>query len=63
MCYNSAAIVNKILGPNGFANYLYWSSTEEGSSNAWFQRFGNGIQGYGSKGFNYYVRAVRIHTL
>jgi len=29
MCYNSAAIINKILGAtNGFVNVNYWSSTE-----------------------------------
>ena len=63
MCYNSAAIVNKILGPNGFAPTNYWSSTEAAFNLAWVQRLYSGIQVSGSKGFNYYVRAVRIHNL
>jgi hypothetical protein len=43
----------------GFANLGYWSSTESGNANAWAQRFDNGGQFFYSKGFNFYVRAVR----
>ena len=65
MCYNSAAIVNKILGSvNGFSSNYYWSSTEGSSTNAWLStfNFGYGLstnKGYGAA----YVRAVRIHNL
>jgi hypothetical protein len=59
-CYNSAGIVNKILGPtNGFANNYYWSSTETNNSNAWVQYFFNGSQYIISKGNFFNVRAVR----
>jgi len=47
------------LAIGGFANYFYWSSTENGSSNEWGQNFNNGYQGYVSKGNSNYVRAVR----
>lgn len=67
MCYNSATIVNKVLGDvNGFSyiNFNYWSSTESGGSIAWFQGFDGGYQfSGGSKTNNFLVRAVRIHTL
>jgi hypothetical protein len=65
MCYNSAAIVNKILGAtNGFGTNYYWSSTE-GVLNydAWGRVFYNGAQYNDNKNFSGYVRAVRIHTL
>jgi hypothetical protein len=43
----------------GFANNGYWSSTEDGVTNAWLQNFGYGYQvNYGKANF-YYVRAVR----
>ena len=43
----------------GFANNYYWSSTEFGNGDAWFQYFTNGYQ-YGLNKFYYYdVRAVR----
>ena len=42
----------------GFSGYLYWSSTES-SSNAWYQDFGNGSQGYYSKNLNGSVRCIR----
>jgi len=58
-CYNSANIVNKILGTiNGFGNF-YWSSTEYSNSVAWEQDFVNGNQYNFNKSSNYYVRAVR----
>ena len=64
MCYNSAAIVNKVLGDvNGFLQANYWSSTEASSSRAWAQDFLFGVQFSPSKNGLSYVRAVRIHTL
>ena len=64
MCYNVAAIVNKVLGVNGFVNNNYWSSTEAGASSAWGQSFFNGatISNF-SKNSNVFVRAVRIHNI
>ena len=41
-----------------FSNY-YWSSTEVDASNAWFQFFFDGIQGYNYKNYSGNVRAVR----
>jgi len=46
----------------GFANLYYWSSTELGNGNAWFQNFYNGYQGSYSNLFTHYVRAVRALT-
>jgi len=43
----------------GFANFYYWSSTEDGSNNAWRQDFNNGYQIPNYKNFTLYVRAVR----
>ena len=43
----------------GFANILYWSSTEFANYVAWIQLFNNGVQGSNNKTSNYYVRAVR----
>jgi hypothetical protein len=65
MCYNSAAIVNKILGAtNGFGTNYYWSSTEGGLNyDAWGRVFYNGAQYNDNKNVSGYVRAVRIHTL
>jgi hypothetical protein len=66
LCYNSAAIVNRILGANGFAGNVYWSSTETNGSpsSAWIMFFNTGaLASYGAKNSNNYVRAVRIHTL
>jgi hypothetical protein len=65
MCYNSAAIVNKILGSvNGFASSYYWSSTEASFSNAWLSTFNFGYGLSTNKGYSAaYVRAVRIHNL
>jgi hypothetical protein len=66
MCYNSAAIVNKILGStNGFSNLFYWSSTEFSSTNANGINFSTSVQSSFGKSTNggIYVRAVRIHTI
>ena len=43
----------------GFANYFYWSSTEDAHNNAWSQVFNDGNQFYASKTNTLYVRAVR----
>jgi hypothetical protein len=43
----------------GFAYPSYWSSTEEGSTNAWRLNFSTGNQSYFSKSNYYNVRAVR----
>jgi hypothetical protein len=40
------------------ANY-YWSSTEKGDTNAWFQFFSNGLQDGNLKNNTFSVRAVR----
>ena len=64
MLYNSAAIVNKILGANGFSNINYWSSTEFSASNSYTRSFLAGTQTTFAKSSNaIYVRAVRIHTI
>jgi len=49
-----------LQGLGGFADYVYWSSTENGGYFAWYQFFVNGIQSasYGKDGSNG-VRAVR----
>jgi hypothetical protein len=43
----------------GFANFLYWSSTERDGLNAWYQDFANGDQTPDSKNNTIAVRAVR----
>jgi hypothetical protein len=63
MCYNSAAIVNKVLGTASFiGNTSYWSSTESDDSSAWDFFFSTGFAGTNGKGKTAYVRAVRTHT-
>jgi hypothetical protein len=63
MCYNSAAIVNKVLGTDSFTgNALYWSSTELDFKSAWFFYFYDGNASSNVKGDTSYVRAVRTHT-
>ena len=66
LCYNSASIVNKILGAtNGFDPSIgfYWSSTESNATRATMLNFGNGTQLVTDKSFVPAVRAVRIHTI
>ena len=43
----------------GFANYIYWSSTNYVQDGAWVQSFINGYQHLNLKDVNDYVRAVR----
>ena len=64
MLYNSAAIVNKILGANGFALFNYWSSTEFSPVNSYTRSFAGATQSSFNKSASaIYVRAVRIHTI
>jgi hypothetical protein len=52
--------IQKVAGTvGGFANNLYWSSTEGGYGNAWYQFFGDGLQANGGKNYTFYVRAIR----
>ena len=48
-----------LQGLGGFANYIYWSSTEFDNFNAWLQDFILGTQHDYNKNFNGNVRAVR----
>ena len=43
----------------GFANDVYWSSSENDANNAWLQNFINGEQGFVIKNAAFRVRAVR----
>ncbi len=63
-CYNSAPIVNKILGStNGFQSAIYWSSTQFSDTLAYRISFDLSAQNAQNKSINSYVRAVRIHTI
>jgi hypothetical protein len=56
----NALYVNlKMVGVGGFADYTYWSSTENIDYDAWRQDFFNGRQNYNGKSSEYNVRAVR----
>lgn len=60
MCYNSATIVNEVLGDdNGFKWDTYWSSTETDNTGAWTQFFYYGYSFGYPKSDIYRVRAVR----
>ncbi len=64
MCYNSAAIVNKVLGTDSFTgNASYWSSTEYISNYAWYFNFISGLASFNFKYNSYYVRAVRTFSI
>ena len=64
MCYNSAAIVNKNLGANGFfLQNGHWSSTEGSATAGLSLNFVFGLQGNTNKNGTHQVRAVRIHVL
>ena len=63
ICYNAAAIVNKILGSNGFLVDYYWSSTEFSATEAWIIYFNDGTFSINPKNIGAYVRAVRIHNI
>jgi hypothetical protein len=63
MCYNSASIVNKVLGTVSFTgSAYYWSSTEASGGLAWNFFFDNGGAYSYNKSNATYVRAVRTHT-
>jgi hypothetical protein len=49
----------KKIGVGGFADYVYWSSTEEYTITAWTQHFKDGAQHAYDKDLKYHVRAVR----
>ena len=63
--FNSAVIVNRILGTtNGFLTSTnYWSSTEATASSAWSKSFFDNSDTNNSKSTGRAVRAVRIHTI
>ena len=66
MCYDAAAIVNRVLGStNGFktTSPAYWSSTEFSNGAVWKLFFFDGLRQLAGKCVAYRVRAVRIHTL
>lgn len=44
---------------NDFAEWYYWSSTEDNDKAVWCQYFGNGFQSYNGKYSSNYVRAIR----
>jgi hypothetical protein len=46
-------------GAEAFDAVLYWSSTEYSATDAWAQRFSDGLQGYAGKTATYKVRAIR----
>ena len=48
-----------LLGFGGFANLVYWSSTEHDPNLTWLQYFTNGTQSYANKSLTLYVRAIR----
>jgi len=49
----------KLFGVGGFADYYYWSSSEDSASNAWAQGFDLGFQYNFLKYYTSRVRAVR----
>jgi hypothetical protein len=63
MCYNSAAIVNKVLGVTNILGAAgYWSSTGYTDTDAWTIDFQDGGNYPLGKNFGSEVRAVRTHT-
>ena len=65
LCFDAAAIVNKVLGPtNGFVANQHWSSSESSGINAYGQPFTSGTAAPLNKNnSSVRTRAVRIHTL
>lgn len=63
--FNSAVIVNRILGTtNGFLTSTnYWSSTEVGATSAWNKSLFDNSDANNGKNAGRAVRAVRIHTI
>jgi hypothetical protein len=56
--YIHKTTLGAVAGFSAFS-YIYWSSTEYDSFNAWIQYVSNGGQYNDNKGTTYYVRAVR----
>jgi hypothetical protein len=65
LCFDAAAIVNKVLGTtNGFVTGNHWSSSESSAINAYNQPFTSGTATPLTKSSSSTrTRAVRIHTL
>ena len=71
LCYNSAGVVNKVLGDvNGFSSALHWTSTETNGNSAWGYSPAEGAaftygaySPQGLKNDNFLVRPVRIHNI
>jgi hypothetical protein len=55
----SAAAFVESTGAEAFAALVYWTSTENSSTYARLQGFGNGVQNFNLKTYSYRVRAVR----
>ena len=51
--------VSEQLNEDAFEDSYYWSSTEIDASDAWYQKFYLGSQGYNTKYGSIRVRAVR----
>ena len=49
----------KVAGVGGFADYIYWSSSEELDTHAWYQDFIGGDQSTSGKNASLRVRAIR----
>jgi hypothetical protein len=56
---DATGILNSGTGASGFAAAIYWSSSEQNTTNAWFQGFGGGGQFEGGKVGTSRVRSVR----
>ena len=66
MCYNSRAIINKVLTNlgvgTGFGPAFYWSSTGYGTTDAYSIDFSDSVNYITLKSSQEAVRAVRTHT-
>lgn len=68
LVWHSRFNLNKTLSTIGGATalpttVLYWSSTEDGTTDAWSFSFFSGVANYSYKNFTNYVRAVRAFTI
>jgi len=64
MLYDSATVVNRVLGStNGFLLNAYWCSTEVSANSSFRRDFYEGGILTANKSFTSAVRAVRIHTI
>ncbi len=62
LIYVNRAVINTTAASNSgdnIADDLYWSSTENSSSNSWAQDMSDGQTNNSLKSFNYFVRAIR----